>query len=117
QNFSDWDKALCQALLPHLRRAVNLHSHIEVIETERQLYSTTMDRMWVGTVVLNEKGAVMRTNSVADAILTEKDGLRISQGGLHADFPAEDRVLQRLVKVALSSSGGVPAVPEAMTVT
>jgi len=117
ENFSDWDKALCQALLPHLQRAVNLHSHIEEIETERQLYSTTMDRMLVGTVVLNDKGAVMRTNSVADAILTERDGLRVSQGALHADFPAEDRVLQRLVKVALSSSAALPAVPEAMTVT
>jgi DNA-binding CsgD family transcriptional regulator len=89
-----------------------------LIETERQLYSTTMDRMLVGTVVLDEKGAVMSTNSVADAILAEKDGIRIGQCGLHVDFPAEERKLQRLVKLALSAPGGTtPAVSEAMSVT
>lgn len=117
RNFSERDKALCEALLPHLKRAVTLHSRIDLIETERQLYSTTMDRMLVGTVVFDEKGAVMRTNRVADAILAEKEGIRISENGLHADFPAEDRELRRLMKLALSSPGVVPAVPEAMSVT
>jgi len=117
RNFSEKDKALCLALLPHLKRAVTLHSRIDLIETERQLYSTTMDRMLVGTVVFDEKGAVMRTNCVADAVLAEKDGIRISQSGLHAEFPAEDRELQRLIKLALSSAGAAPAVPEAMSVT
>ena len=116
QNFSEQDKALCAALLPHLKRAVTLHSRIETIETERQLYATTMDRMLVGTVVFDEKGVVIRTNRVADAILGEKDGLRISQNGLHAEFPAEDRELQRLIKLALATPGATPAVPEAMSV-
>jgi len=117
RDFSEQDKALCQALLPHLKRAVTLHSRIELIETERQLYSTTMDRMLVGTVVFDEKGAVMRTNRIADAILAEKDGIRIVQNALHADFPAEERELRRLMKLALSSPGATPAVPEAMSVT
>lgn len=117
RNFSDKDKALLQALLPHLKRAVTLHSRMELIETERRLYSTTMDRMLVGTVVFDEKGAIMRTNRAADTILAEKDGIRIAQNGLHADFPAEDRELQRLVKLALSSHGAVPMVPEALAVT
>lgn len=117
QDFSEQDKALCAALLPHLKRAVTLHSRIEFIETERQLYATTMDRMLVGTVVFDEKGAVIRTNAVADAILAERDGLRLSQNGLHAEFPAEDRELQRLIKLALGSPGTTPAVPEAMSLT
>ena len=117
RDFSGPDKALCQALLPHLKRAVTLHSRIELIETERLLYSATMDRMLVGTVVFDEKGAVMRTNRVADEILAEKDGIRITPSGLHADYPAEDRELQRLMKLALASPSATPAVPEAMSVT
>ena len=117
QNFSEKDKALCQALLPHLKRAVTLHSRIELIETERQLYSTTMDRMLVGTVVFDKKGSVIRTNRVADAILAEKDGIRLTQSGLHADFPAEDRELQQLIKLALASPGVARAVPKALSVT
>jgi len=117
QNFSDSEKALCRALLPHFKRAVTLHSRIELIETERQLYSATMDRMLVGTVVFDEKGMVMRSNRIADAILEEKDGIRISQNGLHAEFPAEERELQRLIKLALSAAGAGPTVSEAMSVT
>lgn len=117
RDFTAADKALCQALLPHLKRAVTLHLRIDLIETERQMYSTTMDRMLVGTVVFDEKGAIMRTNRVADEVLAEKDGVRISQNGLHAEYPAEDRELQRLIKLAVSSSSGAPAVPEAMSVT
>ncbi|MGD9598381.1 MAG: helix-turn-helix transcriptional regulator [Steroidobacteraceae bacterium] len=116
-DFSAQDKALCQALLPHVRRAVTLHSRIERIETELLMYSTTMDRMLVGTVVFDEKGAVMRTNRIADEVLAEKDGIRISQGRLHAEFPAEDRELQRLIKAALAQPGAAPAVPQPMSVT
>src|SRR5690606_42009471 len=102
RDFSERAKALCQSLLPHLRRAVTLHSRIERIETERLMYSTTMDRMLVGTVIFDEKGAIMRTNRIADEVLAEKDGIRISQGRLHAEFPAEDRELQRLIQAALA---------------
>lgn len=117
RDFSEADRSLCQALLPHLKRAVILHSRINLIETERLLYSSTMDRMLVGTVVFDEKGSVMRTNRVADTVLADNDGIRIIQSRLHAEFPSEDRELQRLIKVALASPGASPAVPEAMSVT
>lgn len=117
RDFPENAKALCQALLPHLKRAVTLHSRIECIETERQLYSSTMDRMLVGTVVFDKQGLVMRTNAVADAILAENDGIRVSQNRLHAEFAAEDRELQRLIKLALAEPGAAPAVPQPISVT
>ena len=117
RDFSEKAKALCQALLPHLRRSVTLHSRIESIETERLLYSSTMDRMLVGTVVFDESGLVLRANAVASAVLAEKDGIRLNQNRLHAEFAAEDRELQRLIKMALTESGAVPVVPQPMTVT
>jgi DNA-binding CsgD family transcriptional regulator/PAS domain-containing protein len=116
-DFSAQDKALAQSLLPHLKRAVTLHSRMEIIETERQLYSTTMDRMLVGMIVFDEKGTVMRTNRVAETLLEAKDGIRIAQNELHADFPAEDRELQRLISVALGAPATTPGVPEAMSLT
>ena len=118
QNFSGQEKALCQELLPHLKRAVTLHSRIDLIETERLLYSTTIDRMLLGTVVFDENGSVMRTNRVADALLAEKDGVRMLQNALHAEFPADNKGLQRLIKLALAAPGAAaPAVPEAMSLT
>src|SRR5271155_4454183 len=116
--FSSDDKALCAAVLPHLKRAVRLHSQLELMDSERRLYAGTVDRMLVGTVTLDETGAVLSSNPVADEMLHEGDGLRIVNGALRADAAAENRELQRLVKQALSGeTGGTPAVVDAISIT
>jgi DNA-binding CsgD family transcriptional regulator/PAS domain-containing protein len=116
--FSESDKALCEALLPHLKRAVQLHSHLDLIESERKLYAGTVDRMLVGTVILDERGAMLRTNGVADEMLRENDGLRLAKGGLVADYGNENRELQRLIDQAVTGhSGGTPAVIKAISIT
>ncbi|MGO9602192.1 MAG: helix-turn-helix transcriptional regulator [Candidatus Binataceae bacterium] len=116
--FSDHDKALCTAMLPHLKRAVILHSQLELIDSERRLYAGTVDRMLVGTVILDESGALMKSNIVAEEMLREGDGLRMVNGVLRADHPGENRELQRLIKQAVNgNAGGSPAVAEAISIT
>jgi len=116
--FSARDKQLCTVVLPHLKRAVRLHSQLEVMDSERRLYAGTVDRMLVGTVTLDETGAVLKSNPVADEMLREGDGLQLVNGALRADAVAENRELQRLVKQALSGeSGGRPAVVDAISIT
>ena len=113
--FSENDKALCTVVLPHLKRAVRLHSQLEVVDSERRLYAGTVDRMLVGTVMLDETGAVLKSNPVADEMIREGDGLRLVNGALRADVAAENRELQRLVRQALN--GGTPAVVDAISIT
>src|SRR5258708_27205384 len=116
--FSENDKALCTVILPHLKRAVRLHSQLELIDSERRLYAGTVDRMMVGTVTLDETGAVVKSNPVGDEMLREGDGLRLVNGVLRTDLASENRELQRLVKQALSGeTGGRPAVVEAISIT
>ncbi len=116
--FSDNDKALCTAVLPHLKRAVRLRSQLELMDSERRLYAGTVDRMLVGTVTLDETGTVLNSNPVADEMLREGDGLRVVNGALRAEASAENRELQRLVKQALNSeAGGRPAVVDAISIT
>jgi DNA-binding CsgD family transcriptional regulator len=116
--FSENDKALCTIVLPHLKRAVRLHSQLEVMDSERRLYASTVDRMLVGTVTLDETGAVLKSNPVAEEMLHEGDGLRLVNGVLRADLAAENRDLQRLVKQALSgNTGGKAAVVDAISIT
>jgi DNA-binding CsgD family transcriptional regulator len=116
--FSEHDKALCAAVLPHLKRAVRLHSQLEMVDSERRLYAGTVDRMLVGTVTLDETGAVLTSNPVADEMLRKGDGLRLIGGVLRADAAAENRELQRLVKQALSGeTGGRAAVVDAISIT
>jgi DNA-binding CsgD family transcriptional regulator len=116
--FEARDKAVCNVLLPHLRRAVELHAKVDEIESERKLFAATVDRMLVGTVILDAQGEILRTNNVADDILSEADGVRLARGRLEAAYPEEDRELQRLIKQALLGiSTTAQAVGQAMSIT
>ena len=117
-NFTQQDKELCQQLLPHLKRSVKLHSRVEGIESERRLYAVAMDRMQIGTVVLNEHGLIVRSNGVAESILAETDGIQVVKGKLRAEYALEDRELQRLIKSGLTYVAGSSAVvTEAISLT
>jgi len=117
-DFSAADKALCTALLPHLRRAVDLHSRLDVAESERTVYASAIDRMLVGMVILDESGTIIKTNAAADDILATRDGIRIAKGGLDVEYGQENRKFQRLVRQAMAGHlGTAPAVMEAMSIT
>ncbi len=95
---------------------MQLHSHLDLIESERKLYAGTVDRMLVGTVILDQNGAVTRTNNVADELLRESDGVRLVKGTLAADYGPENRELQRLIGQALTGRTGAPAVIKGMSI-
>jgi len=116
--FDDSDKALCQLLLPHLKQAVHLHAHLDLIETERKLFSGTIERLQVGTVTLDGKGAILSINEEANAILAEKDGIRLVGGALQAEYREENAKLQRLTSAALAGQPAqAPTVIEAISIT
>ncbi|MFC3106556.1 helix-turn-helix transcriptional regulator [Undibacterium arcticum] len=118
-DFSERDKAFCTLLLPHFKRAVHLHGQLDLIESERRLYAGAMDRLMVGTVILDENGRVLQTNAMADTILRASDGMRIANNMPHATHAADNRELQRLIKNALVRHGNqkVAAVVDAISVT
>ncbi len=116
--FSADDQALLEALVPHLRQAVRLHASLDAADAERSIYAAAVDRMFVGSLILDEHGIVVKSNSVADAILAERDGLSLERGALYAEAPAEHRELQRLIgKAAGSIAGGAPTALDAMAIT
>ena len=108
--FDAREEITCSQLLPHLKRALALCSTIDLMESERRLYSSAMDRLMVGAIILDEAGRVLRTTGLADTLLAEKDGLKIINGCLHAAYPADDVELQRRVKDVARRPGGSGAV-------
>ncbi|SFV17278.1 helix-turn-helix transcriptional regulator [Pseudoduganella namucuonensis] len=118
--FTDEDMALAQLTLPHFNRAVHLHTRLDLLTSERELYSSTVDRMMVGTLLFDETLTLLRVNSVAQDMLAEKDGLELRQGGLVATYlSAENQELQRLIAKALAPSpaGAAPRLTEAVALT
>jgi DNA-binding CsgD family transcriptional regulator/PAS domain-containing protein len=116
-NFDESDKAICTALLPHLKRAVQIHSQLDLIESERKLLAGTVDRMLVGTIILDERGAILKTNDIAREMIRAGDSIREVSGGLQAVSATENRELQRLIKQALGGNiTDAPAIIEAMSI-
>lgn len=95
--FSAVDKALCARLLPHLRRAVGLHGQLQRSEAERRLYASTVERLHIGTLILDEQHRVLESNQAARDLLAENDGLSLLDDGLRAANERDDRALQRLI--------------------
>ncbi|MFV3308402.1 helix-turn-helix transcriptional regulator [Pseudomonas sp. NY15181] len=115
--FTEDDKARLAYFVPHLERSVVLHTQINRIETERNLYAGAVDQFAVGTIILDENGKILQTNQVAENLLREKDGLKISGDNLQVGTARDSQEFRRLVKQALlSQKSSHPSVVEAMRV-
>jgi DNA-binding CsgD family transcriptional regulator len=103
-DFTAGEKALCQFLLPHLRRAFEMHLRLTANESDSWLYTSTVDRMLVGAVVLDMQGQILRVNEVAHTILNQRDGLDLVFGRLRAHYMEDDRRLQAALRQALADA-------------
>ncbi|MCQ4346980.1 helix-turn-helix transcriptional regulator [Pseudomonas stutzeri] len=115
--FSARDRALCELILPHLRRALNMHNQLDRSQSMGALYSQAISRLSVATIVLDESGRVLQQNAVAQEILAGADGLKLVGGRLEASYPSDNRELQRLVRNAFARQGKEsPAIAEAVSI-
>jgi DNA-binding CsgD family transcriptional regulator/PAS domain-containing protein len=115
--FSTADRALCKLLMPHLKRALNLHLSINQDRKVSALYSHAMAQLMVAAIVLDENGVVLDCNPMAKAILELGDGLRIAGQQLEASYATDNRKLQRLVREALTRKTQAVGLIEAMSVS
>lgn len=116
--FGEPDKVFFKLLLPHLQRAVHLYAHMDQLDIQRELFATTIERLQVGTVMLDEKGSLLSVNGEAQAVLDQKDGIRLVAGALKADYAQENQLLQHLIAVAIKGQTPEgPAVVEAVAIT
>ncbi|MDF2811411.1 MAG: hypothetical protein K0S56_2442 [Microvirga sp.] len=103
--FDQEEKSVCEILVSHLARGLEMASRMGATEIERTLYSDVVDRLSVGIVILDRAGKVVRTSSTADDILIEGSSLRVKGGRLYARCSNEDRALQSAIKAALQDGG------------
>lgn len=111
--FSEHDKNVVRMMLPHLRRAIQLHAKLDFLECERQVYSGAMNRMLLGMVSFATDRSIMEINEEAARILAEKDGIWRTGNSLKAANRSENQELQRLIREAIH--GGVSDSSEPLT--
>lgn len=101
EDFDASERALIELLRPHLQQAVDLHSTVDELDSERLLYAATIDRLLVGTAILDEAGKVMRSNQAAQRLFAARDGLECRQERLFAYSSQDNRQLQKVVQTVL----------------
>jgi DNA-binding CsgD family transcriptional regulator len=117
REFSQQDKALVAGLLPHLERAIRIHSKFNRIESERALYAGAIAHLSVATIILDEIGQVMNLNETAQKLLNHENGLWLERGRLCLQSDSETQALQAAIDNSLAKQKAAePCVVEAFRV-
>lgn len=116
--FSNTDKANCQLFIPHLRRALHVHSLLGRSESLGGIYADAINRLSVATILLTESGTVQKLNDYAKQLLEQADGLKLVGDRLEATYPSDNKELQKRIKEAFEvrSTGRSPS-GKALSVT
>ena len=103
QPFTDREKTICQALIPHFKLALAVFSRMNAMETEQNFYADAVSRLLLGTILINRDGRVVRMNSVAEKIVAEQDGLSFSRSGLAVEDPEAQQALHAAIAHGLAA--------------
>ncbi|PLW83140.1 helix-turn-helix transcriptional regulator [Kineobactrum sediminis] len=87
--FTPDERALLARIAPHIRLAIQIHATIGRTASERNLYAGAVEQLAVATIILDEQGHVLSTNTIARALLEDADGLTVR--GQHLLIEGRDR--------------------------
>jgi DNA-binding CsgD family transcriptional regulator/PAS domain-containing protein len=94
------ETSLCEILAGQFLRGLQIARRIGASEVERSLYSTVMERLSVGILILDIQGRIIKCSSRAEEALSARDGIQMQAGRFRATCAKEDRELQAAIKAA-----------------
>jgi hypothetical protein len=83
-------------LIPHLQRAVRIHSLLEGLRIDHRTEADALDRLSTGVLLVSADGRIRLANRRAARLLAEGDGLLATRDGLRATSAAQTRALRGL---------------------
>lgn len=95
--FSDSEKALLQALVPHLQRATRLHGQLASMRAQMEILTGHLDRYRHPLLLVDGELRVLYANAAAREAATLRDGLCID----HQRFqlaPADERMIRKMLR-------------------
>jgi DNA-binding CsgD family transcriptional regulator/PAS domain-containing protein len=104
--FDTEERAFLNVLMPHLRRALQLHRRIAATEAISADLAETLDGSARAVFLVQETGKVAWMNRAAERLTAARDGLVIDEGELCASRACETNHLRRLLADAARTSTG-----------
>lgn len=96
--YGEADLVLLRRLMPHLQRAVRIHSRLAAVDRGTNPIAGVADRIGEAFLVVDAEGRVLFANRAAEEILAERDGLSWDKKtlcGARADVTAALRRIAR----------------------
>ncbi len=109
--FGSEEIRLLQALMPHLKRALEVHSRLAEADLRRCELTEALDRVTVGIMLVDVGAHVLFMNRTARCLVEARDGLFIDGTGLRAAHPRETSALRALIGAASQTSARRSAHP------
>jgi len=111
---TDADRRLFKRLMPHVRRAIDIHRRLYGVQLQRDGTVRALDALEVGIALTDRRGRVMFANRVAEKILRRGSGLTLIRDKLRAARPDDAQRLAALIEGAAGTSLGIGDGPGGM---
>jgi len=102
KNFTDADKQMLLSLRPHLEHALKVHLLMKRSELEKEIYGESLNRLTIGTVILDGRGKVVEVNRAAMNILTRSSCISLNDQQLVVSKSRFRAEFSRLVNSAIT---------------
>ena len=101
------DAELCDTLVPHLRRAYDIHGRVHGARQQRRALSEVVDRFPMGVMLLDSDGNCVSVNASARRIVELDDGVRLEEEQLVLDDQQRhQRLLDAIAHSAAEAARG-----------
>ena len=97
---------LLNFLMPHLRRAFQLHFRMTELQSRSASIQSAADMSPTGMIFFDSTGRILCMNRSASALVAQKDGLLARADGLRAERTQESAHLDLLIRQAIATSAG-----------
>jgi DNA-binding CsgD family transcriptional regulator len=101
-DFDEGHRRQLQALVPHLRQALQMRSMFIRNTIQRDLALGSLDGLASAVILTDATGKVLYANRAAVAMLRQEDGLREREGRICTNTPATTRTILHLIGKASS---------------
>ncbi|MGA3125397.1 MAG: LuxR C-terminal-related transcriptional regulator [Candidatus Korobacteraceae bacterium] len=111
--FSAIDKELLKQLVPHLRRAFNIHGTTAALRHCNAASQSALDLVGAACIFLDANGRVLSTSRRAEALIADAATLRIRNHRLLTSLSVEQNALEACVLPACACGAGKSSDPGA----
>lgn len=97
---------LLELILPHLRAALRVRRELVALQSAKSDFARTLDALRFGLVLLDEHGACVHANRVAEEAFKRADGLFVVNRRVRARVTRESHHLAEIVKEVIRTVKG-----------